>query len=144
MASFGQTPRHVWQVAQSRSRLVKSARIASNGQLFAQVQQSAQEESIFWPVSRSALASDRSAPVGQTNLHQKRALRSPSEKTATRMPTATCDVHGIGRSISQCLRAPSSSAPTVSLRPRFRSGIGAKYPASITPAADDASTATST
>src|SRR6188474_117767 len=81
MAFVGQTPPQVWQSVQSAVRVVKSALMASNGQISTHLLQLMQLDSTFRSLTRNRLPSENTAPLGQTYLHQNRGLKNPSPNT---------------------------------------------------------------
>ena len=89
MAPTGHTPPQVWQKVQSAVRVVKSSSIASNGQISTHLPQAMHVAATFRSVSRSRLAHEKTAPDGQTYLHQNRGRSTPSSKTARNRPIDT-------------------------------------------------------
>jgi hypothetical protein len=64
------------------TRVVKSALIASNGQISTHLLQWMQLDSTFRSLKRNRFPSEKTAPLGQTYLHQKRGFKKPNPKTA--------------------------------------------------------------
>ena len=67
---------------QSVVRVVKSGLIASNGQISTHLLQLMQVFSTFRSLTRNRLPIEKTAPLGQTYLHQNRGFRKPSASTA--------------------------------------------------------------
>src|SRR5690349_2709434 len=66
IACVGQTPPQVWQSVQSGVRVVKSALIASNGQISMHLLQLMQLDSTLRSETRPTLKTENTAPDGQT------------------------------------------------------------------------------
>src|SRR6185503_16602380 len=81
IACVGQTPPQDWQRVQSAVRVVKSALIASNGQISTHLLQWMQVDSTFRSDARKKLKTEKTAPEGQTYRHQKRLRSSPKPST---------------------------------------------------------------
>ena len=87
IAPTGQTPPHVWQKVQSAPRVPKSLRMASNGQISTHRPQATQFGRTLRLVRRTRLATEKSAPLGQTYLHQNRRFTRPRPKMPANSPS---------------------------------------------------------
>ena len=133
IACVGQTPPQVWQSVQSVVRVVKSGLIASNGQISTHLLQWMQLDSTLRSLTRNRLPSEKTAPLGQTYLHQKRGRSRPRPRTARNSAIdRTCPAF-IGGTWCQPRIRPVWNGAITKSKPRVITGIAATKPVTSTP-----------
>ena len=119
---------------QSAVRVVKSGLIASKGQIAVHLPQSMQLVSTLRWVTRSTLASEKTAPVGQRYLHQNRLPKKPRREGAEEQSDREVlpRIHGRDE-VEAVHERPSAAGARVNSNPRVSTGMAAKKPESSTP-----------
>src|SRR5262245_61022361 len=125
MACVGQTPPQVWQSVQSVVRVVKSGLIASNGQISTHLLQLMQVSSTFRSLTRNRLPSEKTAPLGQTYLHQNRGRKMPSPSTTPNSASERKWPAFRGGTLCQPRAQATCSGSNRNRSPRVTTGIAA-------------------
>src|SRR6056297_1937936 len=120
-------------MVQSVTRVVKSGLVASNGQISTHLLQWIQLDSTFRSVARNRLPIEKTAPLGQTYLHQNRGFKKPNNKInrnsamETMCPQLKAGTKCHPRIVPLCIGSPINN------RARVITGIAATKPESSTP-----------